>query len=71
MKKIDRLLDAGITQAFNQIFEKRYALEYLGKGNKVYGVAVSVVSRTYVRIEMQEVKVVQGLDTATVQRLNI
>jgi hypothetical protein len=69
MSFINHLLDTGINQAFHQIFTKRYALEFLGRGKKVYAVAISIVSRTFVRIEMQPVKIILGIDNITIQQM--
>ncbi|MDR1040758.1 MAG: AAA family ATPase [Deltaproteobacteria bacterium] len=45
----------GIQSAFNQIYNKKYAVKYLWQDFKVYAVAISIVDRTSVRIDFREV----------------
>jgi hypothetical protein len=53
--QIQKCHDAGIQSAFNQIFNKKYAVKYLWQDFNVYAVAISIVDRTGVRIDFREV----------------
>ncbi|MDR1038364.1 MAG: AAA family ATPase [Deltaproteobacteria bacterium] len=65
---IKKALDNGITEAFNQIFSKRYALKHIGKGNNVYATAVSVSNRSYVKIQMMQVQAIRGIDSLQLKK---
>jgi hypothetical protein len=50
------LLNNGISAAFDQIFHNAYTLEFLDGTKDVWGVAVSIVGRTGVKIQFKEIQ---------------
>ncbi|MDR1040445.1 MAG: AAA family ATPase [Deltaproteobacteria bacterium] len=53
--RIRKCLDIGIQEAFNQIYHRGYAREFLFQDEIVYAVAVSIADRREVKIDFKEV----------------
>jgi hypothetical protein len=54
-EQIQKLLDRGVKDAFNQIFYKGYAKGFISPRYKVYAIAISIVNRSDVSIDCREV----------------